>query len=252
MEADATRYRATTEQQENRFTIPLIAHVFTFSLILLSWLPFNWLDNGTVSALLLPLLAVLNLLGGLLTLLLKWLGYRPLRIETNRQGLFRYVTFVAILIAAAPVYAYFHGIWITSSFVSEFDLDVRVESREFVLLEPAHRMDKPTSVRGITTVFTVLGPKDETKSKLRNRLRDERSWLLSRTGYFWGSCDRKRLGRYMTVILAGEDTLHVAIQYGVPSYCLLNRPEWMSDFIRRRHDALLEGKIQWESGARES
>ena len=231
-------------QEENRFAIPLIAHVFSFSLILLSWLLFNWLDYGTVTALLLPLLAILNLLGGLLALLLKWLGYRPLRIGTNGQGLFRYVTVVAVLIAFSPVYAYIHGIWITSSFVSEFDLDVRVESREFVLLEPAHRMDEPTPVRGITTVFTLLGQKDETKPKLRSRLRDERGWLLSNSDYFWGSCDRKRLGRYITVILTGDDTLQVAIQYGVPSYCLLKRPGWSDDIIQRWHDALFEGKIQ--------
>ena len=233
MEADATRYRATTEQRENRFAIPLIAHVFTFSLILLSWLLFNWLDYRAVTALLLPLLAILNLLGGLLALLLMWLGYRPLRIEANGQGLFRYVAVVAILIAAAPVYAYLHGIWITASFVSEFDLDVRAESREFVLLEPAHRMDEPTPVRGITTVITLLGPIDESKAKLRDRLLDERGWLLSNSDYFWGSCDRKRLGRYMTVILAGDDTLHVAIQYGLPSYCLLNRPGWLGQFIKK-------------------
>lgn len=244
MEAGSTRLKATTVHEENRFTIPLIAHVFSFSLILLSCLLFNWLDYGKVTDLLLPLLAILNLLGGLLTLLLKWLGYRPLRIGTNGQGLFRYVTVVAILIAAAPVYAYFHGIWMTSSFVSEFDLDVRVESREFVLLEPAHRMDKPTPVRGITTVFTLLGPIDESKARLRDRLRDGRGWLLSNSDYLWGSCDRKRLGRYITVILTGDDTLQVAIQYGVPSYCLLKRPGWLDDIIQRLHDALLEGQKQ--------
>ena len=128
MEADSTRFRA---QQENRYTIPLIALAFSFSLILLSWLLFNWLDYDTVKVMILPLLALLTLLSGLLAVLLRWLGFRPWRIETNGQGLYRYITVVAILIASAPVCSYLYGIWITTSFVSAFDLDVRLESREF-------------------------------------------------------------------------------------------------------------------------
>ena len=219
MEADSTRFRA---QQENRYTIPLIALVLSFSLILLSWLLFNWLDYDTVKVMILPLLALLTLLSGLLAVLLRWLGFRPWRIETNGQGVYRYITVVAILIASAPACSYLYGIWITRSFVSALDLDVRLESREFVLLEPGHPYGKYTPFRGITTVYTLLDPIAETKAKLRDRLHDQPGWLLSRTEYFWGSCDRSRLGRYMTVILAGNDTLQVAIQYGVPSYCFLN------------------------------
>ena len=173
MEADSTRFRG---QQENRYTIPLIALAFSFSLILLSWLLFNWLDYDTVAVMLLPLLALLTLLSGLLALLLRWLGFRPWRIETNGQGVYRYITVVAILIASAPACSYLYGIWITTSFVSAFDLNVRLESREFLLLEPGHPYDKHTPFRGITTVYTLLDPIAATKAKLRDRLHD-RAWL---------------------------------------------------------------------------
>ena len=44
----------------------------------------------------------------------------------------------------------------------------------------------------------------------------------SQTEFFLGSCDRDRVDRYITIFITGDDALHVAIHYGVPSYCLLD------------------------------
>lgn len=40
---------------------------------------------------------------------------------------------------------------------------------------------------------------------------------------FWASCDRDRVGRYITMYIDSDAAHHLAIHFGVPSYCLLDQ-----------------------------
>lgn len=213
-----------TSPKENSYTIALDAIVLSASTILLSWFLFYGMDYVHAAIFLVPVLVLLTLLSRLLVWQLTFLGFRPWSIVTNKQGRIQYFAMVAILVFAAPVYSSSYGIWKTHSFIGKFDIEVHAQSREFVLLEPLPGTGQqgPFPFRSITTVFTVLDPIAEVQTKFRSRLQSEPGWLLSSTDYFWGSCDRSELGRYITVFLAKNGTLHVAIQYGVPEYCLLN------------------------------
>lgn len=205
-----------------RYTIDLPVLVLSYIAIIFSWSVTYWLPWLTATAMLLPFLPILTLLCLLMDLLLKWQWLRLWPIETNWRGMILFFTFVAFLIATGPAYAYSHGIRITHNLIKEFDLDVEVEDRDLVMVESVELTGRSRSFRSITTVYSVLDPIAEAKTKLRNRLQNEPGWLLSNTNYFWGSCDRNHLGRYITMFLTEDGALHVAIQYGVPEYCLLN------------------------------
>ena len=208
-----------------RYTIDLPVLVLSYIAIIFSWSVTYWLPWLTATAMLLPFLPILTLLFLLMDLLLKWQWLRLWPIETNWRGMILFFTFVAFLIATGPAYAYSHGIRITHNLIKEFDLDVEVEDRDLVMVESVELTGRSRSFRSITTVYSVLDPIAEAKTKLRNRLQNEPGWLLSNTNYFWGSCDRNHLGRYITMFLTEDGALHVAIQYGVPEYCLLNYSE---------------------------
>lgn len=205
-----------------RYTIDLPVLVLSYIAIIFSWSVSYWLPWLTALALLLPFLPILTLLCLLMDILLKWQRLRLWPIETNWRGIILFFTFVAFLIATGPAYAYTHGIRVTHNFIKEFDLKVEVEDREFAMIESIELTSRSRTFRSITTVYSVLDPIAEAKAKLRYRLQNEPGWLLSNTNYFWGSCDRNHLGRYITMFLAEDGALHVAIQYGVPDYCLLN------------------------------
>lgn len=210
------------ELKDLRYTIDLSVLVLSYIAVAFSWSVAYWMPLLTAIVLLLPLLLILTPLCLLLNLLLKWQRLRFWPIETNWQGLILYMTFVALLMAAGPTYAYSHGVRITHSFIKEFDLDVELKDRDFVMVESMELTGRSRTFRSITTVYSVLDPIAEAKTKLRKRLQNEPGWLLSTTSYFWGSCDRNQLGRYMTVFLTEDGALYVAIHYGVPDYCLLS------------------------------
>ena len=205
-----------------RYTIDLPVLVFSYMAVIFSWSATYWVTWLTAIFMLLLFLPILTLLSLLMDLLLEWQRLRLWPIETNWRGLILYITFTVFLIAAGPAYAYSHGIRITHNFVKEFDLDVKAADRDFVIIESIALAGRSRTFRSITTVYSVLDPIAEAKTKLRKRLQNEPGWLLSNTSYFWGSCDRNQLGRYMTIFLTEDGALHVAIHYGVPNYCLLS------------------------------
>ncbi len=222
MAADSIASVNTQRPMGPRVSLSLPFLVALSALILLSWSAFNWLTWPAAVVLQLPPLLLIMGLSVLLERLWEWSGLaRPWRIELGRRGLILYFFAMAFLIAADPGYAQAYGIRIAERFIDEFDIAVHVESREFVLLESPVLTGKHRPFRGTTTVYGLLDPADEAESKIRNRLRDERGWLLS-NGIFLGSCDRDRVDRYITIFITGDDALHVAIHYGVPSYCLLD------------------------------
>jgi hypothetical protein len=204
-----------------RYAVDLPVLVLSYMSIVLSWSVSLWLPWVTAVGMLLPFIPILTLLSLSIGLLLKWQQIHLLPFETNWRGMLLYISFVALMIVAGPVYAYSHGIRTAHNFIREFDLDVEVENRDFVLIESIELAGHSRTFRSITTVYKVLDPIAEAKVKLRNRLQNEPAWRLSNTSYFWGSCDRSRVGRYVTMFLTDYGALHVAIHYGVPEYCLL-------------------------------
>ncbi len=205
------------------YRISLVIHVFSLTLILLSWSVFNWLSLSVVVAGLLPCLLLATGLSWLLDGMLRWQGVSRLwLIETDWRGLLRYITLMVLLTAAGPVYAYFLGIWMARSFISAFDVEVSIESQELLLVEWETDPVQPYLFRGVTTVYSLLDSVEIADAKLRERFQNETAWRLSNTSYFWASCDRERIGRYITMFLTQGEGLHVAIHYGVPGYCFLH------------------------------
>lgn len=205
-----------------RYTVGLPILIFSYLSITLSWSVSNWLPWQTAVFMLIFLLPLLTLLSLLIDLLLKWNRLSLWPFETNWRGLLLYFAIVLFCAATGPIFAYSHGIRIARDFIDEFALDAEVEHRKFVLIESAGVSGQPRPFRSVTIVYKVITPIAEAKAELRNRLQDKSGWLLSNTDYFWGSCDRNRLGRYITVFLTEGGALHVAIHFGVPTYCLLN------------------------------
>ena len=223
MIADSLANEKNLKQKDPHFTLSLPALVSSSALILLNLSAFNWLPWLFAVVYQLPPLLLIISLSWVLEEILAWHGLpRPWRTEIGRKGVKRYILTMAFLIAAGPAVACARGILITHNFIDGFDIEVKVESREFVLLEPPGLAGQQRPFRGVTTIYDLLEPVDDVEAKMRNRLQNERGWLLSNDRYFWGSCDRDSVGKYITIFLASDDALHVAIHYGVPSYCLLN------------------------------
>ena len=203
------------------YTIGLPFIVLCYIAGILSWSIFFFLPWFTAVGVLLPLLPILIGLFFLLDRVLEWAHLRLWPIETSWRGMVLCMAVAALVIATGPIYAYIHGVKVSQGFISEFELNVAMEGREFVLIEPVDPKGQSRPFRAISTVYRVLDPIEEAREKLSRRLLSEPGWVLSKTTYFWGSCDRSGLGRYVTLFLAQERALHVAIQYGAPDYCLL-------------------------------
>ena len=208
-------------QKERRLRLSPATVVSSFALVLLSWSAFNWLRLTVVLSELLPYLVVAIGLCWLLDLLLKWQGVRRFwLIETDGRGVVGYVALTAILIAAGPAFANLHGVWLARSFISAFDIGVAVESQGLVLIERETKPAEPYLFRGVTTVYRLLDSVEDVDARLREWLDDKEWWRLSKSSFFWGSCDRDRVGRYVTMFLTQGEDLQMAVHYGVPDYSL--------------------------------
>lgn len=74
---------------------------------------------------------------------------------------------------------------------------------------------------GLQRFTSCLLPSRKRVPDSGERLVDREGWHLSRTAYFWASCDRDRVGRFITMFPTQSEGLHEAIHFGVPSHCLL-------------------------------
>ena len=99
-----------------------------------------------------------------------------------------------------------------------------MESQELVLIERETKPAEPYLFRGVTTVYRLLDSVEDVDATLREWLDDKEGSRLSKSSYFWGSCDRDRVGRYVTMFLTQGEDLQMAVHYGVPENCLLPPP----------------------------
>lgn len=198
--------------------------VFLFSslaLIILSWSLFIWFPYQIVALLLLPLLALMVLLSGLIVRLFIWLKYRPWCVETSRRGLIAYIVLLLTGILSAPAYGYLYGNWISQDFIRHLGISTTERTREIVLVESFFHHDKEP-YRGVTTTYFVSEPALEVRKELRSLLQSERGWLLLEDEDFNAFCDPSIQSDILVhLILQDSGLLEISINYGVPSHCLL-------------------------------